>query len=173
MVEQISKEEMEARTIVTEDYVNNTESSNDVGVTDTIGKDIIKNQLLSLYAEEEAFIKAEKNAVEGLENYMQQWDIDKELLNLQLDNFGMLDSAKTHLVHEIPRFWELQKEQFRFKVRQETFQAEQTIKGFEKELDTAKKQLDRLKVAIEEKISEMKELGMDIPSKDSEKQLVL
>jgi len=174
MVEQqISKEEKEARTIDVNDYVNEAGTSNEVGVTDEIGKDLIKNQLLSLYAEEEAFVKARENALEGLENYEKQWLIDKELLELQLNNFGMLDSAKTHIVHTIPRFWELQKEQFGYKVRQETFQAEQTIKSFEREVETADKQLERIRKSIADKVKELEDLGMEIPSRDSKESLKL
>jgi len=147
-------------------YVNQEGTSNELAIKDEIGIDMLKNQLVSLYAEERAFEIGLKNAEEGLENYSTQWKVDEELLDMQLDNFGMLDSAKTHKIHEMPRFWELQKEQFGYKVRHEKVSAEGQIIGYNKEIEVASTKLTGIAADILLKIKELTDIGQEIPTRE-------
>ena len=154
-----------------EEYKNSKGTSNDVGILDDVGIDMVKNQLLSLYAEEDAFVQMEATAKESSENYKKQWVIDERLLTLQLENFGMIESAKTHKVHEIQEFWDLQKEQFSFKVRHETFNAEQQLAGYIREIESSAKNLVTITKEIANKTEQLKALGEEIPARDTNKKV--
>ena len=146
-------------------YENKTSTPNEVGVMDDIGISMIKKQVENMYAEEDAFTKGLDNAEKTLDNYLKQWLIDSELAELQIDNFGLIEDKITYKVHLLPRFWELQKEQFAFKYRAEKFQAEQYIESLEKEVSVAKDRLKVMAEGIAEKIDTLTKLGEEIPSR--------
>ncbi len=135
----------------------------EVGVTDSMGVDIITQQIINLYEEQEAFRLGKINAIKNKENYSIQWDIDKKLQELQLKHFGMLESGKTHKIHEVEEFWDLQKQKFEFEVRMERVKAESDIKGFDAEIKRAEERLIITAEQLAKKISKLEEMGEKIP----------
>ena len=143
--------------------VEKTEVKNEVGVTDAIGVDIIVQQVINLYEEQEAFRIGKDTAVKNKENYSIQWDIDRKLQELQLEHFGMADEGRTHKIHFVEEFWVLQKKKFEFEVRMEKAKAESELLGFDAEIKRADERAIIIKEQLEQKIVKLKELGAEIP----------
>lgn len=137
---------------VTETFVNDEKGSNEVGVKDDIGLDMIKRQLGALLVEEEAFVEALEQGEKSYENYQKQWDIDKRLFELQLEHFGLEEKNYTHKLHSVPEYWDLEKTKFEYKVKQETFSAEQRLKQYEEEQTNALKRLNLIREEIPKKV---------------------
>ena len=147
-------------------FENENKTPNEVGVSDEIGIDMLKEQHNSLLAEKDAFESSLTGLHLDLDNYTVQWDIDLELMELELDNFGVKDEHKTFKVQELDRFWELKKEQYKYKVREERARAENHIAGLKQSIENTQ---ERVMIIIEqlEKIeSQLKEAGVEIPSSD-------
>lgn len=138
-------------------------TENEVGVTDDIGVDILTQQVINLYEEQEAFRIGKETAIKNKENYSIQWDIDKQLQELQLEHFGMTEEGKTHKIHNVPEFWDLQKRKFEFEVRMERVKAESDIQGFEAEEKRADDRIIIIKDQLVKKVTKLKELGVEIP----------
>ena len=141
----------------TKEFENNAGTDNHIGVSDDIGKEMLASQKEEYEKELEAYQGALEQIDKDVANYTDQWLLDKEEMQLQYDNFGLLDDKFSHKVHTIPRFWEIQKEKFMYKIRQETHQAEQWLnqKAIEKEkaierIDIIKKNLERVSNELEE-----------------------
>lgn len=145
-------------------YENKNKTPNEVGITDEIGVDLIKDQLLSLYDERKAFEDGLDTAEKNLENFEKQWNIDKRLYELQMENWGLIEDKKTHKIHLIDEYWDLSKEQFYYgKVRPDTFQSEKMIESFNKEIETAKERLAGIADEIINIKKQLKDLNEDIP----------
>lgn len=128
-----------------EEFKNKNSTDNHIGVKDEIGKDMLLSQKES-YMEDldnyyEAVIQADKN----YENYYDQWVIDKELMDLQLEHFGKDESQYTHKVHNLPRFWELEKQKFVYTIRQETAKADAYLA---QQLEVREKALERIDIIL-------------------------
>jgi len=146
------------------EYKNKEGTSNNVGVTDDIGVDMLKKQVLNLYAEETAFQGGLEAAEKNLENFSKQWAIDKRLYELQLDNWGLLDEHRTHKLHMVDEYWELSKEQFYYnKVRPDTFQSEKLIEGYIDEIKTSNERLSAIAEELINVKKQLSDLGEDIP----------
>lgn len=161
--------EEKKKEMVVAPYENKEGTSNEIGVLDDIGIDMLKNQVVSLYAEEVAFELGLQNAVEGKENYEVQWKIDEELLDMQYNNFGMLKESYTHVIHTMPRFWDLQKEQFSYKVRQDKVLAESQLQGYDKEIEAATNQLEHIRGKIADLTKQLNDLNEPVPEKEVKK----
>ena len=107
-----------------EEFVNKEGTDNHVGVSDDIGKEMLQNQIDSYKEELKSYKEAVSQAEKSIKNYNDQWLIDKELMDLELENFGRKPEHCVMKVHDLPRFWELQKEKFKYTIRQEVFKAE-------------------------------------------------
>lgn len=131
-----------------EEFKNMDETPNNIGAVDDIGIEMLKEQLVSLEKEEETYRENIESAMKVYDNYKKQWDIDEELFKLELENFGIKEEAKKNLVHFIPRFWELQKIKFEYKIRQETFTANQYL---DTQTDLIEEANNQLKIVLEQK----------------------
>ena len=148
-------------------YENKNGTPNEVGVTDELGVEMIKQQLLNLYAEQKAFEEGLETAVANLENFEKQWKIDKELYDLQMEHFGLNEDKYTHKVHFVPKYWELLKEQFYYsKVRPETFQSEKMIESYKSEIEVSEKRLVSLAEEILTVSKQLRDLGEEVPQRD-------
>jgi len=150
-------------------YTNKEATPNGVGVTDELGVNMLKKQLLNFYAERDAFVQGKEQATKNLENFEKQWNIDKRLYELQMENWGLLDEKKTHKIHLIDEYWELAKEQFYYsKVRPDTFQSEKLIEGYKDEIITADKRLQSIAEEILNIKKQLIDLGESLPEDPKE-----
>ena len=152
---------------MTEDNIsfeNKDKTSNNVAITDELGVDMIKGQLVSLYEERSAFEKGLDHAEKNLKNFTDQWAIDSRLYQLQLDNWGLKDEHKTHKIHDSEEYWELAKQQFfNSKVRPDTMSSEQMITGYNDEIETSTKRLTSIAEEILVIKKQLKDLGEELP----------
>ena len=140
-----------------EEFENKKGTSNYMEVVDEEDIETLKAQIEAVNSELEAFEEKRLDAVKLKERYETQWAVDKEEMTLQLEHFGMPEEKYTHKIHFVPRFWELQKKKFEFKVEEQTKQAESWIDGqtriieeFDNSILTIKKQQEELKKQLEE-----------------------
>jgi len=137
---------------------NNIEGTpNTIGELDEVGLDMLKEQVLALESEEKAYIDNLEEAKKTYDNYNAQWEVDKRLHELQLENHGLDPSKYSHKVHFIPEFWELQKKKYEYVVREDTFRAEQflskqldLIAEGRKQLEIVQKNLADVRKQLEE-----------------------
>lgn len=106
-----------------EEFENKNGTDNHVSNVDELGKEMLLAQKEKYVEELDNYYDQVINITKSIENYNDQWIIDKELMKLQYDNFGKDESQFTHKVHKIPRYWELEKEKFSYTIRQEEFKA--------------------------------------------------
>jgi hypothetical protein len=126
-----------------EEFVNKEKTENHIGVVDDIGKDMLQSQIDSYKEELDSYYEAVIDADKSIENYNNQWIIDKRLMELELENFGRREEHYVMKVHTIPEFWELQKSKFRFTIRQEEAKAENYLQS---QLNLREKALERITV---------------------------
>ena len=141
---------MEEKVLETKSFVNNDGTDNHVGESDELAIEMLQNQKTNYEQELEAYEENVKQIQKDIDNFKVQWDIDKELYQIQLDNFGVKDEHKTHLAHDLPRFWELQKKKFEFQVREDTFRSERVLEGKEFEMSKAKERIATIKEQLAE-----------------------
>lgn len=142
-------------------YVNEAGTSNEVGVTDDIGVNILKRQEKSLLDEKKAYEEGLESAEKGLDNYERQWVIDKRLMELQLENFGMLESSYSHKIHTLPEYWELEKQKYSYKVREETFVAEKHIDSYKEQIAKSKERLVKIDEELKAVRKQIEEVSDD------------
>jgi hypothetical protein len=143
-------------------YQNDAGTDNEVSVMDDIGIGMVKQQLGALLIEEEVFVEAIDVSKSNYDNYNNQWVIDKRLFELQLEHFGLQEQHYTHNLHLVPEYWDLEKEKFMYKVRQETFSAEKRLKQYEEELANAINRLAIIREEIPKKVAKLEEAGVVI-----------
>ena len=135
-----------------EEFVNKKETSNYVDVQDEEDIEMLKNQVEAIESELLAFEEKAEDAVKLKARYEEQWAVDKEEIDLQLEHFGMPESNYTHKIHYIPRFWELQKIKFQYKVESQIAVAEGWMEG----QDAIIKQYEEQIVMIKEQFETVK-----------------
>lgn len=155
---------VEEKKNIVEEFKNQAGSDNEVGVTDQIGIDMLKKQVKDIYDEIEAFKGGLDNAKKSFDNYKEQADVEHRLQDLQLDHFGMIEEQKTHLIHNVPEFWELQKKKFEFEVRSQRMQDKSQLEGYEAEIKRAEERLKQLDVQLAKKITKLEEMGEEVPA---------
>jgi len=141
----------------TEEFVNKAGTDNHVGVSDDIGREMQEAQKVKYEDELEAYQEEVAQIDRDIENYNAQWLLDQEEMQLQFDNFGMIEEKITHKVHLLPRFWEISRLKYAYKMRQEEHQAQQYLahkqlakeKGLER-IDIVKSNLTRITQDLEE-----------------------
>jgi DNA repair ATPase RecN len=117
----------------------NVDSS--IGIQDELGKEALEQQKVALERELKVFTENKEGLIKGKENYLKQWEVDKRLLELQLegDNIRPLE-PKTKL-ETMDEYFELVKQMIAFKLRFDTFQAEQQIEGYDKQIEAMEEQI--------------------------------
>ncbi len=143
---------MDEPELITKEFKNNNGTDNHIGVVDEIGKEMLKE-------EREAYEEAFKNVEKDIENYEKQWKIDRELMQLQYDNFGMDEKKYTHKIHFVPRYWELEKEKFSYQIKMEEFKAEKFLEQKNIELEKAVERIaiiDKQLEEVEKRLGEIK-----------------
>lgn len=138
-----------------EKFVNKEGTDNHVGEKDEMGLEILQVQKEKYEEEMAAYEEAVENYEKNIANYSEQWEVDKALMQKQLDHFGMIPEKVTHKIHLDPEYWELEKKKYGFRVRQETFQAEQYLKKQEQEMENAKKRIEIIKEELAKVLEQM------------------
>lgn len=118
----------------------NEEQDNDPKCKDALGKEIVEATKEQIQKELDLFESRVKDVEKAKENYQKQWDIDKEIYEICLKDFGLINPQ--HKYQENPRYWELQKEKFKYQIRQDTFMAEQKLKSFDTQLKEIQDQVE-------------------------------
>lgn len=120
----------------------------EVGLDDEYSKQIAEANKESLVKQKELFEKTIEEADKDYDNYNKQWAVDKELYDLMLEKFNYVGEAK-FAYEQDPRFWELQKEKFKYKMRMDVHMAEAKLKEFERRKETAIEQLNSVNKKLE------------------------
>jgi len=129
-----------------------------VGVKDDKGVEILKRQLNGLTKEKEAYEKAIIDTEKSISNYEEQWLIDKRLLELQLEHFGMVDEKVTHKIQLVPEFWSLEKKKFEYRIREEHARADSYLTTHYEDLRLSKERLEKCTSEIERITKELSEV---------------
>lgn len=125
-----------------EEFKNEKQTDNHVGVVDNIGVAMLKEQKANHEQELKTLQGALDDAQKTHDNFKEQWDVHEAKVQLQLDNWGMLDEKKTHRFHLLPEYWELEKKLFQYQFRMDKSNNEGMIKQFLNDIDSYKKQMD-------------------------------
>lgn len=132
------------------EFKNNKGTDNHVGVADNIGLEMLKQQKANHEQELKTLEDARAEAIKTRDNYKEQWDIHAAKVQVQLDNWGMIEEKKTHKFHLVPEYWELEKKLFQYQFRMDKFTNEAQINAFDADVKSYEKQLDGVKKNLEE-----------------------
>lgn len=127
------------------------EHTKPVEVQDELGDDITELTKDQLKKEIENFKKNLEQLDKDKENYEKQWEVDKELHQIQLEGDNHMLINPTYKYQQNPRYWELVKEKLKYQIRQQTAQAEGYLKSIElrkkpiiEQLESSQEMLDKL-----------------------------
>jgi len=144
------------------EFKNELNTPNEVGIMDDMGIDMVKRNLGAVLDEQKAYAEAVEVAQKNYDNYKKQWDIDKRLFELELENWGKIEGEATHKIELVPEFWELQKKKKEFAIRQETFSAEQRMKGFLEDVKNSQERLELLNEQEKELTLKLEAEGVEV-----------
>ena len=147
---------------MTKEFKNELNTPNEVGVMDDIGVDMVKRNLGAVLDERKAYEEAVVVAQKNYDNYKEQWDIDKRLFELELENWGKIDDKYTHKIELVPEFWELQKKKKEFAIRQETYSAEKRMQGFLDDVKNSQERLELLNEQVVKLTEQLEEAGEEV-----------
>ena len=145
------------------EYKNQAGTDNEVGITDEIGIGMLQQQVANLYDEREAFKRGVSEAKKGYDNYKEQADVEEKLQDLQLANFGLVEAHKTHKVHLLPEFWDLQKKKFEYEIKMARMQDKSQLEGYEAEIKKGEERLASVEEQLNKKFKKLNDLKADIP----------
>ncbi len=131
----------------------NPETQNNAVVEDELTQEIVESNIKQLEAE----IKQFKNNLDQIEksrkNYKDQWEIDKELYEMQLDGDNFHLVTPTHNYQKLPRYWYLVKQKIEYKFKEEVHMANARLEKMDLDEKTIKEQLK----SSQDKLNELKE----------------
>jgi len=130
------------------------EKANNAIVEDEYSKDIIDGQVESIVGELTNFRDQRVKAIAGKERFLKQWDRDKELYKIMLDNFSMIPEKITMKYEQSPRYWELKTQQFEDKYAQDKHMTEAKLSDYDRQIEAFEMEIQ----TAEEKLRELGEL---------------
>lgn len=128
---------------------------NDVGVHDELGEDIKKAQAEALRKEVVLYDGNLKKVREARDNYVPQWEVEKRIWELRLENENYKKLTPDFGYQAVPEYWDLMKKLMEWKFREESFIAEDRIKGF----TTQEEMFSKMR---EQAVNKLKEMGEDV-----------
>lgn len=124
--------------------------ANSVGVVDDIGKETIKAQKEHFLKEIDTFESNLKRRVEGKERMRKQWEVDKELWEIQLKDDNHMRIESLFKFEEDARYNELRKMKLQWKFEEDTHMADSQLKQADVQLEQLQEQIDSAKKALAE-----------------------
>lgn len=132
------------------EFKNNKGTDNHVGVSDETGLIMLKQQKVNHEQELKTLQDAYEDAIKSHDNFKEQWDVHEKKIQLQLDNWGMIEDKKTHNFHLIPEYWALEKQLFQYQYRMDKVNNENMINQFKRDAEGYMKQLETVKANLAE-----------------------
>lgn len=112
-----------------------------VGVQDELGKEIEGMGIENLERDVSIMVTNLENLNKELDNYVAQWDVDKEVYEL-MSVPGALRKVEASINVELQdRYWELKEKQFAYKMRMDFHQAESYIANKKSQIEIAEEKL--------------------------------
>ena len=136
-----------------EEAKGNIEKHNISETTDEIGKEMKETTIKNLYKEKETFEQLIEDGKKSLENYSEQWEVDKRIWEIRIENPKQIEP--TYEYHNHPEIWDLIKKKMEYGFRQEKVQAEGTMNRLKKQVEAGKEQLEAA-------IKKLKEMGEEL-----------
>lgn len=147
---QMTGKKMGEMKMQTEEFINNANTDNHIGITDDIGVEMLEAQKQKYEDELKSYEEAVIEIVKDIKNYDDQWQIDKRLMELQSENFGLSEEKFSHKIHFLPEYWNLEQEKYAYVVRQETHKAEGYLTQKNLEKDGAEERIIIIKKNLKE-----------------------
>jgi len=129
----------------------NDKVESDIAIKDAIGKEIVETNKKQLKSEIDTFEKNIISAQKALKNYQDQWELDKELWEIQLKDMDCAQIEPVFHYHKNPRFWELikKKKEYQYRFDEHNANAKLTeytaqMKQLEDELKSSRDKLNDL-----------------------------
>lgn len=133
------------------------DANNVVGMDDDIAKKMIEDQKAQASKEIELFKDNIKRTKEAKERMWEQWLVDQELWQIQLDGDNHERVEPVYKFERSPRYNELRKKKIQWQFEQDKFQAESRNKGYDKTLADLEFQLKSAEDLVKELEAEQNE----------------